>query len=152
MTIAQLTVKLGVDGMGQIVSALDKVKTGLGQVAQKAQGAGSALGAIGGVAVAGTVAGFGMLGKTAFDAAVSFESLTMRLTAITGSGKKAAEVLDMVRKVAAPSPFTFNQLANLAVGLEAAGGETNALLPRLAQLGAAFGADEEKLKSLLNMF
>ena len=152
MTIAQLTVKLGVDGMGQIVSALDKVKTGLGQVAQKAQGAGTALAGIGGVAVAGTVAGFGMLGKTAFDAAVSFESLTMRLTAITGSGKKAAEVLDMVRKVAAPSPFTFNQLANLAVGLEAAGGETNALLPRLAQLGAAFGADEEKLKSLLNMF
>ena len=41
MTVAQLTVKLGVDGMGQIVSALDKVKTGLGQVAQKAQGAGT---------------------------------------------------------------------------------------------------------------
>jgi len=151
LTIAQLTVKLGVDGMGQIVSALDKVKSGLGQVAQKAQGAGTALAGIGGVAVAGTVAGFGMLGKTAFDAAVSFESLTMRLTAITGSGKKAAEVLDMVRKVAAPSPFTFSQLANLAVGLEAAGMETNALLPRLASLGAAFGADEEKLKSLLSV-
>ena len=151
MTVAQLTVKLGVDGMGQIVSALDKVKSGLGQVAQKAQGAGSALGAIGGVAVAGTVAGFGMLGKTAFDAAVSFESLNSRLTAITGSGEKAAQVLDMVRKVAGPSPFTFSQLANLAVGLESIGLETNALLPRLANLGAAFGADEEHLKSLLNM-
>jgi hypothetical protein len=151
LTIAQLTVKLGVDGMGQIVSALDKVKTGLGQVAQKAQGAGSALGAIGGVAIAGTVAGFGMLGKTAFDAAVSFESLNSRLTAITGSGEKAAQVLDMVRKVAGPSPFTFSQLANLAVGLESIGLETNALLPRLANLGAAFGADEEHLKSLLNM-
>ena len=151
MTIAQLTVKLGVDGMGQIVSALDKVKAGLGQVAQKAQGAGSALGAMGGVAIAGTVAGFGMLGKTAFDAAVSFESLNSRLTAITGSGKKAAEVLDMVKKVAGPSPFTFSQLANLAVGLEATGVETNAMLPRLANLGAAFGASEEKLASLLNM-
>ena len=151
MTVAQLTVKLGVDGMGQIVSALDKVKSGLGQVAQKAQGAGSALAGIGGVAVAGTVAGFGMLGKTAFDAAVSFESLNSRLTAITGSGKKAAEVLDMVRKVAGPSPFTFSQLANLAVGLEATGVETNAMLPRLANLGAAFGASEEKLASLLNM-
>jgi hypothetical protein len=151
LTIAQLTVKLGVDGMGQIVSALDKVKTGLGQVAQKAQGAGSALGAMGGVAIAGTVAGFGMLGKTAFDAAVSFESLNSRLTAITGSGKKAAEVLDMVKKVAGPSPFTFSQLANLAVGLEATGVETNAMLPRLANLGAAFGASEEKLASLLNM-
>jgi hypothetical protein len=151
LTVAQLTVKLGVDGMGQIVSALDKVKSGLGQVAQKAQGAGSALAGIGGVAIAGTVAGFGMLGKTAFDAAVSFESLNSRLTAITGSGKKAAEVLDMVKKVAGPSPFTFSQLANLAVGLEATGVETNAMLPRLANLGAAFGASEEKLASLLNM-
>jgi hypothetical protein len=106
---------------------------------------------MGGVAIAGTVAGFGMLGKTAFDAAVSFESLNSRLTAITGSGKKAAEVLDMVKKVAGPSPFTFSQLANLAVGLEATGVETNAMLPRLANLGAAFGASEEKLASLLNM-
>ena len=57
----------------------------------------------------------------------------------------------MVRKVAGPSPFTFSQLANLAVGLESIGLETNALLPRLANLGAAFGADEEHLKSLLNM-
>jgi hypothetical protein len=151
LTVAQLTVKLGVDGMGQIVSALDKVKTGLGQVAQKAQGAGTALAGIGAVGIAGTVAGFGMLGKTAFDAAVSFESLNSRLTAITGSGKKAAEVLDMVKKVAGPSPFTFSQLANLAVGLEATGVETNAMLPRLANLGAAFGASEEKLASLLNM-
>lgn len=152
MTVAELTVKLGVQGQGQITAALDKTKQSLQSVAQSARTAGSAIAGIGGVAIAGGIAGFGMLGKTAFDAAVSFESLTMRLTAITGSGKKAAEVLDMVRKVAAPSPFTFNQLANLAVGLEAAGGETNALLPRLAQLGAAFGADEEKLKSLLNMF
>jgi len=151
LTVAQLTVKLGVDGMGQIVSALDKVKSGLGQVAQKAQGAGTALAGIGAVGIAGTVAGFGMLGKTAFDAAVSFESLNSRLTAITGSGEKAAQVLDMVRKVAGPSPFTFSQLANLAVGLESIGLETNALLPRLANLGAAFGADEEHLKSLLNM-
>jgi hypothetical protein len=151
LTVAQLTVKLGVDGMGQIVSALDKVKTGLGQVAQKAQGAGTALAGIGAVGIAGSIAGFGMLGKTAFDAAVSFESLNSRLTAITGSGEKAAQVLDMVRKVAGPSPFTFSQLANLAVGLESIGLETNALLPRLANLGAAFGADEEHLKSLLNM-
>jgi hypothetical protein len=151
LTVAQLTVKLGVDGMGQITSALDKVKTGLGQVAQKAQGAGTALAGIGAIGIAGTVAGFGMLGKTAFDAAVSFESLNSRLTAITGSGKKAAEVLDMVKKVAGPSPFTFSQLANLAVGLEATGVQTNAMLPRLANLGAAFGASEEKLASLLNM-
>jgi hypothetical protein len=151
VTVAQLNVKLGVDGIGQIKSALNQVHVGLQQVRDKATSAAGSLSAIGGVAIAGTVAGFGMLGKTAFDAAVSFESLNSRLTAITGSGKKASDILDMVRKVAGPSPFTFNQLANLAVGLESIGLETNALLPRLANLGAAFGADEEHLKSLLNM-
>jgi len=155
LTVAQLSVKLGIDGMAQVIGALDKVKSGLGQVADKARSTGSALGNIAAVGVAGgiagTIAGFGMLGKTAFDAAVSFESLNSRLTSITGSGKKAADILDMVRKVAGPSPFTFSQLADLAVGLESIGLETNALLPRLANLGAAFGADEEHLKSLLNM-
>lgn len=155
MTVAQLSVKLGIDGMAQVAGALDKVKSGLGQVADKAKSTGSALASIGAVGIAGgiagAVAGFGMLGKTAFDSAVSFEALNSRLTAITGSGQKAAQVLDMVRKVAGPSPFTFSQLADLAVGLEAAGVETNAMLPRLANLGAAFGASEENLKSLLNM-
>lgn len=148
MTVAQLNVKLGVDGIGQVKSALSQTKVALQQTAAAASSMGTALG---GIVIAGGVAGFGMLGKSAFDAAVSFESLTSRLTAITGSGQKAAQVLDMVRKVAGPSPFTFSQLADLAVGLEAAGVETNAMLPRLANLGAAFGADEEKLKSLLNM-
>jgi hypothetical protein len=151
VTVAELTVKLGVQGQGQITAALDKTKQSLQSVAQSARSAGSAIAGIGGVAIAGSIAGFGMLGKTAFDAAVSFESLNSRLTAITGSGAKAASILDMVRKVAGPSPFTFSQLANLAVGLESIGLETNALLPRLANLGAAFGADEEHLKSLLNM-
>lgn len=148
MTVAQLNVKLGVDGIGQVKSALSQTKVALQQTAAAATSVGTALG---GVVIAGGVAGFGMLGKSAFDAAVSFESLNTRLTAITGSGAKAANILDMVRKVAGPSPFTFSQLANLAVGLESIGLETNALLPRLANLGAAFGADEEHLKSLLNM-
>lgn len=152
MTVAELTVKLGVQGQAQITSALDKTKQGLQSVAQTASATASAItGSLGGLAVAGGIAGFGMLGKAAFDSAVSFESLNARLTAITGSGAKAAQVLDTVRKVAGPSPFTYSQLANLAVGLEAIGLETNALLPRLANLGAAFGADEEHLKSLLNM-
>ena len=88
-----------------------------------------------------------MLGKAAFDSAVSFEALNARLSAITGSGQRAAQVLDMVRKVAEPSPFTFNQLATAATQLEAFGLKTEAILPRLANLGAAFGADEEHLRS-----
>jgi hypothetical protein len=156
MTIAELVVKLGVTGQGQVQASLDKTKTGLNQVAQSAKAAGSAiatgLGAgLAGVTLAGAV-GLGALGKSAFDSAVAFESLSARLTAITGSGQRAAQVLDTVRKVAEPSPFTFDQLATAATQLEAFGLKTEAILPRLANLGAAFGASEENLKSLVNLF
>ena len=152
MTIAELVVKLGVTGQGEIQSALTKTKSGLNQVGEAAKAAGTAVATgLGVVAIAGA-AGLGALGKTAFDSAVAFESLGARLTAITGSGKRAAEVLDTVRKVAEPSPFTFDQLATAATQLEAFGLKTEAILPRLANLGAAFGASEENLKSLVNLF
>jgi hypothetical protein len=156
MTIAELVVKLGVTGQGQLQSSLDKTKSGLNQIASSAKSAGNAiasgLGAgLAGVTIAGA-AGLGILGKNAFDSAVAFESLNARLTAITGSGERAAQVLDTVRKVAEPSPFTFDQLATAATQLEAFGLKTEAILPRLANLGAAFGADEEHLKSLVNLF
>lgn len=156
MTIAELVVKLGVTGQGQLNASLDKTKSGLNQIASAAQTAGAAiatgLGAgLATVTLAGA-AGLGVLGKSAFDSAVSFESLNARLTAITGSGARAAKVLDTVRKVAEPSPFTFEQLATASTQLEAFGLKTEAILPRLANLGAAFGADEEHLKSLVNLF
>jgi ABC-type transporter Mla subunit MlaD len=104
------------------------------------------------VAALAGAAGIGLLAKSAFDSAVSFESLNARLEAITGSGDRAAKILETVRKVAEPSPFTFNQLATAATQLEAFGLKTEAILPRLANLGAAFGASEENLKSLVNLF
>jgi hypothetical protein len=154
MTIAELSVRLGVTGQGQLQSALDKTKTGLQSVASSARSAGQALTQSMGVQVAALAgaAGFGLLAKGAFDSAVSFESLNARLTAITGSGERAAKVLDTVRKVAEPSPFTFNQLATAATQLEAFGLKTEAILPRLANLGAAFGSSDEQLKSLVNLF
>ena len=156
MTIAELVVKLGVTGQGQLQASLDKTKTGLNQIATSAKSAGSAIAAglgagLAGVTIAGA-AGLGILGKNAFDSAVAFESLNARLTAITGSGARAAQVLDTVRKVAEPSPFTFDQLATAATQLEAFGLKTEAILPRLANLGAAFGASDENLKSLVNLF
>lgn len=154
MTVAELSVRLGVQGQSTLLSTLDKTKQGLQSVAQvastTAQTINMSLG--GSLAAIGGIAGFGMLGKAAFDSAVSFEALNARLSAITGSGQRAAQVLDMVRKVAEPSPFTFNQLATAATQLEAFGLKTEAILPRLANLGAAFGADEEHLRSLVNLF
>jgi hypothetical protein len=154
MTIAELSVRLGVTGQGALQSALDKTKNSLQQVATSARSAGSALTSGFGsqVAALAGAAGIGLLAKSAFDSAVSFESLNARLEAITGSGDRAAKILETVRKVAEPSPFTFNQLATAATQLEAFGLKTEAILPRLANLGAAFGASEENLKSLVNLF
>jgi hypothetical protein len=154
MTIAELSVRLSVSGQGALQSALDKTKNSLQQVATTARSAGSALTSGFGsqVAALAGAAGIGLLAKSAFDSAVSFESLNARLEAITGSGDRAAKILETVRKVAEPSPFTFNQLATAATQLEAFGLKTEAILPRLANLGAAFGASEENLKSLVNLF
>ena len=154
MTIAELSVRLSVSGQGALQSALDKTKNSLQQVATSARSAGSALTSGFGsqVAALAGAAGIGLLAKSAFDSAVSFESLNARLEAITGSGDRAAKILETVRKVAEPSPFTFNQLATAATQLEAFGLKTEAILPRLANLGAAFGASEENLKSLVNLF
>ncbi|NDG64871.1 MAG: hypothetical protein EBY29_15620, partial [Planctomycetes bacterium] len=79
------------------------------------------------------------------------QELAVRLEVVTGSAAEAAKVMQKVRDVAGPSPFTTKQLANAAVGLQAMGISATKALPKLADLGAAFGADEEHLKSLVNM-
>ena len=60
--------------------------------------------------------------------------------------------MKVVREVAKPSPFTTKQLAEAAVQLEAFGVNAQRALPKLAKLGAAFGADEEHLRSLVNIW
>lgn len=101
------------------------------------------------LAIGGALVSFG---KAAFDAAVEMEELNARLLAITHSGDKASKIMKVVRDVAKPSPFTTKQLAEAAVQLEAFGVNAQKALPKLAKLGAAFGADEEHLRSLVNIF
>ena len=104
--------------------------------------AGMALGALGGIFA---------FGKSAVQAAADAESLNTRLEVITGSASEAAAIMAKVQEVAGPSPFTTKQLANAAVGLQAMGVNAQRALPKLADIGAAFGADEEHLRSLVNM-
>jgi hypothetical protein len=84
-------------------------------------------------------------------ASFAFETLQQRLSALT-TPEKATEILDFVRRLAEPSNFTTEQLANSAVQLEAFGLQSRRILPIIAQLGMAFGADSEKLKVLTDMF
>ena len=89
--------------------------------------------------------------KETVKASFAFETLQQRLSALT-TPEKATEILDFVRRLAEPSNFTTEQLANSAVQLEAFGLQSRRILPIIAQLGMAFGADSEKLKVLTDMF
>jgi hypothetical protein len=84
-------------------------------------------------------------------AAFAFEELQGRLAALKGPAK-ANDILDFVRKLAEPSNFTTDELANSAVQLEAFGLNAKRVLPTIAQLGMAFGGGAEKLRLLTDMF
>ena len=89
--------------------------------------------------------------KETLKASFAFETLQQRLSALT-TPESAKNILEFVRRLAEPSNFTSEQLANSAVQLEAFGLESRRILPIIAQLGMAFGADTEKLKVLTDMF
>jgi hypothetical protein len=89
--------------------------------------------------------------KETLKASFAFETLQQRLSALT-TPESAKNILEFVRRLAEPSNFTSEQLANSAVQLEAFGLESRRILPIIAQLGMAFGADSEKLKVLTDMF
>jgi hypothetical protein len=91
------------------------------------------------------------IAKTTLQAAFNFEQLQARLSALKGPAK-ADDILQFVRRLAEPSNFTTEQLSNSAVQLEAFGLNAKRILPIIAQLGMAFGADEEKLRLLTDMF
>jgi hypothetical protein len=89
--------------------------------------------------------------QSTVQAAFNFEELQKRLSALKGPAK-ANDILDFVRKLAEPSNFTTDELANSAVQLEAFGLNAKRVLPTIAQLGMAFGGGAEKLRLLTDMF
>jgi hypothetical protein len=89
--------------------------------------------------------------RSTVQASFNFEELRGRLSALKGEAK-SADILSFVRRLAEPSNFTTDQLANSAVQLEAFGLNAKRILPTIAQLGMAFGADAEKLRLLTDMF
>lgn len=114
---------------------------------------GLALGITAAMAIIGaaTVAMNVAIAKSTVQASFNFEQLQQRLSALKGPAK-ADDILQFVRRLAEPSNFTTEQLSNSAVQLEAFGLNAKRILPIIAQLGMAFGADEEKLRLLTDMF
>lgn len=159
MALGIFDIVFKVSGAGDAVQGLKAIKTeakstadALDQSKSSANSYGEQLSKLGKLGASlGALGGLVAFGKSVLTASGEAQELATRLEVVTGSAAEAAKVMAKVREVAGPSPFTTKQLANAAVGLQAMGLNATKALPKLADLGAAFGADEEHLKSLVNM-
>lgn len=163
MTLAELIIRIGVSGVDRARSGLDSLRSHLRGAGSDARQATSALNSsltpalerLGGVAgkaflgvtAVGSVVG-GVLASSAVQSSVAYEQLVGRMEALTGSADLAARKLAFVQAVANPSNFTFTQLADAAVTMEAFGVNAERALPTVARLGMAFGAGSEQLQVL----
>lgn len=86
--------------------------------------------------------------KMMFDsraAGEEFEAMKARLEGLTGSAKRANELMALAAKEAGPSEFTTQQLEQSTVSLAAFGQNVERVLPMITKLGQAMGADQERL-------
>ena len=74
-----------------------------------------------------------------------FEAMKARLEGLTGSAKRANELMALAAKEAGPSEFTTQQLEQSTVSLAAFGQNVERVLPMITKLGQAMGADQERL-------
>lgn len=163
-TVTELLVKLGLSGVDKVKAGLASVRGDMKAVGESAASAGQqiesglegSLKNLMGTAVKATaavagigVATLGIVGAQGVQASLAFTELSARLEAVTGSADKAARKLAYAQAVANPSNFTFKQLADATVTLEAFGINAERALPTVARLGMAFGAGNEQLQMLV---
>jgi hypothetical protein len=163
--IGEFLVKLGVVGEKDIENAAERSARGMHKAGESAEKAGDKFrrashgfdsfieSASHGMNVFGGVTD--ILGSTRdfvsdlIGPAVGFEALNSRLEAVTGSADAAGRKLKFAQDVANPSNFTFNELADATVALEAFGINAERNLPTMARLGMAFGSTGEDLQTLV---
>lgn len=95
-------------------------------------------------------AGIVALGTHAVQTAAKFEQFQVTLEVLTGSAQKAQEKLAFIRRLAIPSTFTFQELAEAGTQLEAFRVPLEKALPLIAKLGAAF--PNKELQDFVNLF
>lgn len=163
MTLAEFIIRIGITGVDRARMGLDSLRSHLrgagGEASRSAATLNStlspALERLGGVAgraflgvsAVGGVVG-GVFASSAVQSGVAYEQLVGRMEALTGSADLAARKLAFVQAVANPSNFTFSQLSDAAVTMEAFGINAERALPTVARLGMAFGAGSEQLQVL----
>ena len=164
MTLAELIIKIGLSGVDKVKSGLAAIRGEVKTVGEAATSAGQKIEhglegplkamaetakrttlAIAGITSATAV----LVGTEGVKASLAFTELSARLEAVTGSADKAARKLAYAQSVANPSNFTFKQLADATVTLEAFGINAERALPTVARLGMAFGAGNDQLMELV---
>ena len=120
--IKKLKAKLG--SSEKQVSKLKKASAGLGTVISKS--AGVAAVAFGGVTAA-------LIG--AVNEAKKIESITTQFEVLTGSAKKAVEIVGQLQEFAATTPFQFEGIAKASQQLLGFGFAAEEIVPKLQQIG-----------------
>jgi hypothetical protein len=108
--------------------------------------------AVGVTSVLSGTGGLVAAGVSALKASADFEQTAVTLEVLSGSAEKAAAKLDFMRRLAIPSTFTFKQLSEAGVEVEAFGLRLERILPLIAKLGAAFKPDAAGLMEMVNIF
>ncbi|GEM_PF-7052003 len=162
--LAELIIRIGAEGVERVRASLRQIRGDVKDVGDEAARTGrraktefqvpfeSAMKTVAGFTGAlGAGAGVvgGVFGGAAVTAALGYAELEARLKAVTGSAETAARKLQYAQAVANPSNFTFTQLANATVTLEAFGVNAERALGTVARLGMAFGAGDEQLQMLV---
>jgi hypothetical protein len=124
------------------VKGTDKAKREVGQVDDKISGLGStaanAARLIGPAVFGGALIG---IGTNAVRTAAQFESLRVRLNALTGSVDKGGQLFDKFNTIAATTPFQLDRVVEAGASLEAFGADSEKTLKGVTDLAAFMGVD-----------
>ncbi len=131
MTLAELIVKISVQGASAVESALSRTTSAIHAVERAAQAGGSGLGKLeDGLRNAAKAAGLTALAlgavtavaaKGLFDEGIRFDSLSRGLQAVTGSGKETAAQMARLRVVAQLPGLGLEEAIQGSINLQAAG-------------------------------
>ncbi len=102
--------------------------------------------------IAAIAGGAGLLsmGRSAVNAAIGFDTIQRSLQAVTKDAERAKAVLAFDDKLAGPSIFTSEELAQASLTLEAFKLKTEEFLPVAEKLGTVFGGNSEALRQYVD--
>lgn len=100
-------------------------------------------------AITGIVAGIGLLGAAALDAAGDMEMLTTQFEVMLGSSEKAVALMEELKAFAAATPFALEDLATGTQQLLSFGVAQEDVIKTMQMLGDTAGGNAEKLSGLV---